>query len=144
MAIHRRRFESFSKRGNTERCPLLQLQLIIFLHGIFFLSLQMRSRVLVFECSFKWHTILFLMLFCSNSAQFLKIQLVYDRRTDWRVDGQTDGRTHPLTEMRERISKQVPRGYIRCDCSIVTCCIIVYDVIDNFITSKSAIFVVRK
>ena len=38
-------------------------------------------------------------------AHFLEIQLVCDRRTDGRTDGPTDGRTHPLLEMRERISK---------------------------------------
>ena len=42
------------------------------------------------------------MLFCSNSAHFSEIQLVCDRR---RTDGRTDGRTHPLLEMRERIYK---------------------------------------
>ena len=39
--------------------------------------------VLVFESSFNWHTLLFLMLFCSNSAHFSEIQLcVTDRSTD--------------------------------------------------------------
>ena len=40
-----------------------------------------------------------LMLFCLNLAHFSKIQLVCDLRTDRR----TDGRTHPLIEMRKRI-----------------------------------------
>ena len=51
--------------------------------------------VLVFESSFKQHTFLFLMLFSSNSTHFSEIQLV--------CDGPTDGGTHPLIEMRERI-----------------------------------------
>ena len=67
--------------------------------------------VLVFESSFKWHTFLFLMPFCSNSAHFSEIQLVCDGRTDLPTDGRTDGptdgptdgRTYPLIEMRERI-----------------------------------------
>ena len=57
------------------------------------------ARVLVFELYFKWHTFLFLMLFCSNLAYFTEIELVCDGRTDRR----TDGRTYPLKEMRERI-----------------------------------------
>ena len=65
------------------------------------------ARVLVFELSFKWHTFLFLMLFCSNLAHFARFQLVCDgptdRPTDGRTDRPTDGRTHPLIEMRERI-----------------------------------------
>ena len=69
------------------------------------------ARVLVFESSSRWHTFLFLMLFCSNSAHFSEIQLVCDGPTDGRTDGRTDGptdgrtdgRTYPLIEMRERI-----------------------------------------
>ena len=34
--------------------------------------------------------------------------------------------------------KQVPRGFIRCDYSIVTHCTIDYDVIDNFYPPKRA------
>ena len=37
---------------------------------------------------------------CSNSTYFSKIQLVWDGRTD---DGRTDGRTHPLLAMRDRL-----------------------------------------
>ena len=58
------------------------------------------ARELVFESSFKWHTFLFLMLFCSNSAHFSEIQLVCDRRTDGRTDGKTDGRTDVKTDTR--------------------------------------------
>ena len=47
------------------------------------------ARVLVFESSSKWHTFLFLMLFCSNLAYFSKIQLVCDGPTDRRTDGHT-------------------------------------------------------
>ena len=47
------------------------------------------ARVHVFESSFKWHTILFLMLFCSKLAHFSEIQLVWDRRTDGPTDGHT-------------------------------------------------------
>ena len=57
------------------------------------------ARVLDFESSFKWHTILFLMLFCSNLAHFSEIQLVCDRRTDRRSDGRTDGRTDRRTDI---------------------------------------------
>ena len=64
---------------------------------------QMRSRptarVLAFESSFRWHSVLFLTLFCSILAHISEIQLVCDGRTDRR----TDRRTHPLIEMRERI-----------------------------------------
>ena len=56
------------------------------------------ARVLVFESSFKWHTFLFLMLFCSNSAHFLEVQLVCDRRTDGRTDGPTNGPTDRPTD----------------------------------------------
>ena len=51
------------------------------------------ARVLVFESSFKWHTFLFLMLFCSISAHFSEIQLVCDGRTDRPTDRRTDGHT---------------------------------------------------
>ena len=49
------------------------------------------TRVLVFESSFKWPSVLFLMLFCSISAHFSEIQLVCDRPTDWRTDRHTRG-----------------------------------------------------
>ena len=45
------------------------------------------ARVLVFKSSFKWHSFMFLMLFCSNSAHFSEIQLVCDLQTDGRTDG---------------------------------------------------------
>ena len=51
------------------------------------------ARVLVFESSSRWHTFLFLMLFCSNSPHFLEIQLVCDGPTNRRTDGRTDGPT---------------------------------------------------
>ena len=44
------------------------------------------ARVLVFELPLKWHTFLFLMQFCSNSAHFSEIKLVCDGRTDGRTD----------------------------------------------------------
>ena len=37
-------------------------------------------------------------------------------------------------------TKQVPRGYIRCDYFIVCHCVIVYDVIDKLFTLKSSFF----
>ena len=61
------------------------------------------ARVLVSELSVYWHSFVFLMLFCSNSTLFLEIQLVCDRPIDGRTDRRTDGPTHPLIEMRERI-----------------------------------------
>ena len=51
------------------------------------------ARVLVYELSFKWHSFMFPMLFCSISAHFPEIQLVCDRQTDERTDGRTDRRT---------------------------------------------------
>ena len=56
------------------------------------------ARVLVLESSSKWHTFLFLMLFCSNSAHFSEIQLVCDGPTDGRTDGRTDGPTDGPTD----------------------------------------------
>ena len=45
------------------------------------------ARVLVFKSSFEWHTFLFLVLFCSNSAYFSEFNLcVTDGRTDRRTD----------------------------------------------------------
>ena len=70
------------------------------------------ARVLVFESSFKRHTFLSLMLFCSISAHFSEIQLVCDRptdgRTDRRTDGPTDRRTdgHTLLQRCENASKK--------------------------------------
>ena len=49
----------------------------------------------VSELSFQWDTFMFLMLFRFNSAHFSEIQLV--------CEGDTDGQTHPLIEMRGRI-----------------------------------------
>ena len=60
--------------------------------------------------NFLWHILLslnFLMLFCSNSAHFSKIQLcVTYGQTDGRTNRWTDGGTYPLIEMRERIWKR--------------------------------------
>ena len=59
--------------------------------------------VLVFESSFKWRTSLFLMLFCSISAHFSKIQLVYsDGQTDQRTDKPSyrDARTHLINDLK--------------------------------------------
>ena len=56
--------------------------------------------------SFKWHTFLFLMLFCSNSAYFSEIQLVCDGPTDGRTDGRTvtpSARTHLKTEYENEL-----------------------------------------
>ena len=53
--------------------------------------------LLVFEWSLEWHSFMFLMLFCSNSARkshFSDIQLVFD--------GPTDGWTHPVIKMLEQ------------------------------------------
>ena len=36
-------------------------------------ALWLNARVFVFEMSLKWHSFLFLMLFCSNSAHFSEI-----------------------------------------------------------------------
>ena len=49
--------------------------------------------VLAFESSFKWHTFLFLMLYCLNSAQFSENQPVCDGPIDRRTDRRTDGHT---------------------------------------------------
>ena len=59
------------------------------------------ARVLVFELSFKWHTFLFLMLFCPffrNSihvwqTHFSEIQFMCDEPTDQRSNVPTDRRT---------------------------------------------------
>ena len=74
-----------------------------------YLSLNGRSygnfMLLMLFCSilalmtFRWRSIMFLVLFCFISVEISEIQLVCDRRTD----GRTDGRTYPLIEMRERI-----------------------------------------
>ena len=61
-------------------------------------SFWLTARVIVFESSSKWHTFLFLMLFCSNSAHFSEIQLVCDGPTDGRTDGWTDGPTDGRTD----------------------------------------------
>ena len=57
------------------------------------------ASVLVSELSFKWHSLMFLTLFCSKSAHFSEIQLVCDGWTD----RPTAGQTHPRIEMQERI-----------------------------------------
>ena len=59
------------------------------------------ARVLVFESSFKWHTFLFLMLFCWNSAHFSEIQFVCDLPTDGRTDTPSyrDARTYLKMKM---------------------------------------------
>ena len=73
------------------------------------------ARVLVFESSFKWHTFLFLMLFCSNLAHFTEIQLVCDgptdRRTDRRTNGPTDGRTDTPSyrDARTHLKRRKPK-----------------------------------
>ena len=51
------------------------------------------ARVLVLKLSIKWHSFMFPMLFCSNSAHFSENQLVCDLRTDGRTVGRTDRRT---------------------------------------------------
>ena len=52
------------------------------------------ARELVFESSFKWHTFLFLMLFCSISPISQKFNsCVTDGRTDGRTDRRADRRT---------------------------------------------------
>ena len=59
------------------------------------------ARVLFSEWSIKWHSVMFAVLFCSNSARkyhFSDIKLV--------CDGQTDGRTHPLKKMRRRVKEK--------------------------------------
>ena len=56
------------------------------------------ASVLVSELSFKWHSFMFLTLFCSKSAHFSEIQLVCDGRTDRRTDGRTDRRTDGRTD----------------------------------------------
>ena len=56
-------------------------------------AFSLTACVLVSKSSFKLHTFLFLMLFCSNSAHFSEIQLVCDGRTDRRTDRRTDGHT---------------------------------------------------
>ena len=48
------------------------------------------ASVLVPELSFKWHSFMFLKLFCSKLAHFSEIQLVRDGRTDRRTDRRTD------------------------------------------------------
>ena len=57
---------------------------------------QMRSgdppAYLSLNC-FKWHTFLFLMLYCLNSAQFSENQPVCDGPIDRRTDRRTDGHT---------------------------------------------------
>ena len=69
-------------------------------------------RVPVSWLSFYWHTIIFLMLFCSNSAHFSEIQLVCDERTDGRTDGPTDtpsyrdARTH-LKDLNSNKSRTI-------------------------------------
>ena len=57
------------------------------------------ARVLVFENSFKSHSLTFLVLFCSNLAHFSEIQLACDRPTDRRTDTPSyrDARTHLKT-----------------------------------------------
>ena len=56
------------------------------------------ARLLVFESSFNWHTFLFLMLFCSNSAYFSEIRLVCGGRTDRPTDRPTNRRTDGRTD----------------------------------------------
>ena len=60
------------------------------------------ARVTVSELSFKWHSFMFPMLFCLNSAHFLQIQLV--------CEGRTDG--HALLLRCENASKKRRRGKI--------------------------------
>ena len=62
-------------------------------------AFSLTACVLVFESSFKWHTFLFLMLFCSDSAHFSEIQLVCDRPTDGPTDGRTDRPTDGRTDI---------------------------------------------
>ena len=57
---------------------------------------QMRSGELY--ASFLWHTFMFLMLFCSNSAHCSEIQLVCDGPTNERTDGRTDRPTDGQTD----------------------------------------------
>ena len=60
------------------------------------------ASVLVSELSFKWLSLMFLILLCSNSAHISEIQLLcdgpMDRQTDQQTDGPTDGRTDRRTE----------------------------------------------
>ena len=84
---------------------------------------QMRSGdllVLVSELSFKWHSFIFLMLFCSNSAHFSETQHVCNGRTDGRTDTPSykDARTHWKTfYIARRLQKDSVKGvadlYIR-------------------------------
>ena len=60
-------------------------------------------RVPVSWLSFYWHTIMFLMLFCSNSATDGWTDRPMDGRTKGWTDRWTDARTYPLIEMRECI-----------------------------------------
>ena len=53
-------------------------------------------RVLVIESSFRQHSFMSLVLFCSNSAQFSKIKLLCNGRMDGRTDRRTDRRTDLL------------------------------------------------
>ena len=62
-------------------------------------------KVHIMVCSFK-----FLMLFCSKSAQKYHIS-----EKSCTTNGPTDGRTHPLINMRERIEKEKKK---RCMTSI--------------------------
>ena len=55
--------------------------------------LWLTARVLVFELYFKWHTFLFLMLFCS-------ILLISQKFNSCVTDGPTDGRTDRRTDRR--------------------------------------------
>ena len=58
------------------------------------------ARELVFESSFKWHTFLFLTLFCLISPISQKFNsCVTDGRTDGRADGRTDGRMDGWTHL---------------------------------------------
>ena len=57
------------------------------------------DAILAFESSFKSYTFSFPMLFCS----IFFAQKFNSCATDRRTDGPTDGRTHSLKEMQERI-----------------------------------------
>ena len=76
------------------------------------LSHQMLSGNLPsYWIDFKWHTFMFMMLFCSNSAHFSEIRFAYDGRMDGLMDGppmagRTDWRSHYLIEVRECILKR--------------------------------------
>ena len=75
------------------------------------------ARVLVLKSSLKWHSFMFLVLFCSYSTHFSEIQLVCDRRTDGRTCSYRDARTHLKTSSHRSIYhleiQQTRRGVIQ-------------------------------